>query len=42
MCIYNKKVCVCIYMCVCEGHLDKYISTATWPLQTKISDSAPS
>ena len=29
-------------MCVCEGHLDKYISTATWLLQTKISDSVPS
>ena len=44
MCIYNKKACVCV--CVRrggggEGCLDKYISAATWPLQTKIPDFAP-
>ena len=43
---YQIKKCVCIikktfvYMCV-WGCLDKYISAATWPLQTKIPGSAP-
>ena len=33
---YNKKnVCVCVYIYVYEGCLDKYISTATWPLKQK-------
>ena len=31
---------MCIYVCV-WGCLDKYISVATWPPQTKISGSAP-
>ena len=31
---------MCIYVCV-WGCLDKYISVATWPLQTKIPDYAP-
>ena len=39
MCVYNKKN-MCIYMCV-WGCLDKYISVATWPPQTKIPGSAP-
>ena len=38
MCVYNKKTCV--FMCV-WGCLDKYISVATWPPQTKIPGSAP-
>ena len=38
MCVYNKKASV--YMCV-RSYLDKYISAATWPSQTKISGSAP-
>ena len=33
-----KKACV--FMCV-WGCLDKYISVATWPPQTKISGSVP-
>ena len=43
MCIYNKKACVCVCVCVRRGGgcLDKYISAATWPLQTKIPGSAP-
>ena len=28
-------------MCVCGGCLDKYISVATWPFQTKIPISDP-
>ena len=39
MCVYNKKN-MCIYVCV-WGCLDKYISVATWPPQTKIPGSAP-
>ena len=39
MCVYNKKN-MCIYMCV-WGCLDKYISVATWPPQTKIPGFAP-
>ena len=39
MCVYNKKN-ICIYVCV-WGCLDKYISVATWPPQTKIPGSAP-
>ena len=31
---------MCIYVCV-WGYLDKYISVATWPPQTKIPGSAP-
>ena len=31
---------MCIYVCV-WGCLDKYISVATWPPQTKIPGSAP-
>ena len=31
---------MCIYVCV-WGCLDKYISVATWPFQTKIPGSAP-
>ena len=31
MCVYNKKACVY----VCGGCLNKYISTATWPLPSK-------
>ena len=38
MCVYNKKN-MCIYVCV-WGCLDKYISIATWPSQTKIPGSA--
>ena len=38
MCVYNKKN-MCIYVCV-WGCLDKYISVATWPPQTKIPGSA--
>ena len=36
-------VCVCVYVCmyVCGGCLNKYISAATWPLQTKIPGSTP-
>ena len=48
VCIINKKKHLYIikkkktfvYMCV-WGCLDKYISAATWPLQTKIPGSAP-
>ena len=39
MCVYNKKN-ICIYVCV-WGCLDKYISVATWPSQTKIPGSVP-
>ena len=39
MCVYNKKN-MCIYVCVWDC-LDKYISVATWPPQTKIPGSAP-
>ena len=35
MCIYNKKACVYIYVCVCGGCLDKYISAVTWPSKQK-------
>ena len=44
MCVYITKKCVCVCVCVsvCLGDcLDKYVSAATWPLQTKISGSAP-
>ena len=34
VCIYNKNVCVCVYLYVCGSCLDKYISVVTWPLQT--------
>ena len=37
-CVYNKKACVYVFMRDC---LDKYIKVATWPLQIKISDFAP-
>ena len=37
VCVYNKKACIC----VCGGCLDKYISVATWPPQTKIPGSVP-
>ena len=38
VCVYNKKVYV--YVCMGGGCLDKYISFATWPPQTKIPGSA--
>ena len=43
MCIYNKKVCVCVYICVtvCGSCFDKYISATTPPPKTKISGFAP-
>ena len=43
MCIYNNKmyVCVYIYIYVCGGYLDKFISAATGSPQTKIPSSAP-
>ena len=31
-----------MYICVCRGCLDKYISAAIWPPQTKIPSLAPS
>ena len=40
MCIYNEKN-VCVYIYICGGCLDKYISAATWPPQTKIPSFAP-
>ena len=40
VCIYIIEKHLCIYMCV-RSYLDKYISVATWPSQTKISGSAP-
>ena len=39
VCVYNKKS-MCIYVCVWSC-LDKYISDATRPPQTKILGSAP-
>ena len=37
-CVY---VCVCVCVCVCGSCIDKYISAATWPSQTKIPSSTP-
>ena len=34
-------MCVYIYIYVYKGCLNKYISAATWPPQTKIPGSAP-
>ena len=39
-CVYIC-MCVCVCVCVCGSCLDKYISAATWPSQTKISGSTP-
>ena len=41
MCIYNNKMYVCVYIYVCGGYLDKFISAATGSPQTKIPSSAP-
>ena len=40
VCVYIIEKRLCIYMCV-RSYLDKYISAATWPSQTKIFGSAP-
>ena len=37
-CVYNKKACVYVYV---GGCFNKYINTATWPPQIKISGSVP-
>ena len=41
MCIYNNKMYVCVYIYVCGGYLDKFISAATGSPQTKIPSSVP-
>ena len=37
-CVY---ICMCVCVCVCGSCLNKYISAATWPSQTKILGSTP-